>query len=349
MSSTKSTSVVLIDPHVLPKSEYGRDEWDLISKPTQVSRGSCARVVPMSLMEEMLAVLLLFFVFPGPALWVPLGVIYALVCCSWNTVLIVVSVTVGLAFYPVQFHSRSVMRSYFFRLILRYFSFRVIFDSPPDGSKHGIMVTMPHGVVPIGNILMIVFAELYCGITIHGLAASAVFHVPIFRTLFLWLGVLDASRATVAKALANKQTLGVCIGGIAEIFKSRGDNETIVLKNRKGFIREAMVAGSCVRPVYLFGNTQAMTCVSDNHGILESISRKLRTTVVLFYGRFFLPIPHRTPILSAVGNIIDLPQRDSPTDAEVDAYHAQFVSAIQDLFERHKAAYGWAHKKLVVV
>jgi 2-acylglycerol O-acyltransferase 2 len=152
----------------------------------------------------------------------------------------------------------------------------------------------------------------------------------------------------MARALANKQTLGICVGGIAEIFRSRGDHETIVLRSRKGFVREAIVAGACLRPVYLFGNTQALTIVADSCGVCESLSRKLRTTIMLFFGRFFLPIPYRTPILSAVGDVMDMPQCDAPSDALVDEWHARFVQATCDLFERHKASYGWASKKLVV-
>lgn len=38
-----------------------------------------------------------------------------------------------------------------------------------------------------------------------------------------------------------------------------------------------------------------------------------------------------------------------PTDAEVDAYHADYVAALVALFEAHKATYGCADKTLKIV
>ncbi len=38
-----------------------------------------------------------------------------------------------------------------------------------------------------------------------------------------------------------------------------------------------------------------------------------------------------------------------PSAAEVDAAHAGFCDALVALFDKHKAAYGWAHKRLRLV
>ena len=173
--SSSLRRAVLVDPATLSKSEYTAAEWPQVcaeSRSGPFADGECAQVVPLSLFEECVALLCLFFIFPGPALWVPLGAIYALCVCSWATCAAWACVGVAMAVMPVQFRSQSVIRSYPMRLMLRYFSFRVAFDSPPDASRHGIMVSTPHGVVPVGSILMILFTQLYCGIHVSGIAAS---------------------------------------------------------------------------------------------------------------------------------------------------------------------------------
>ena len=42
-------------------------------------------------------------------------------------------------------------------------------------------------------------------------------------------------------------------------------------------------------------------------------------------------------------------RRSDVTVAEVDALHAAFCAALVDVFDRHKGAYGWGHKRLVLV
>ena len=38
-------------------------------------------------------------------------------------------------------------------------------------------------------------------------------------------------------------------------------------------------------------------------GILRRISRRIRASLLLFYGRFFLPIPYRQPLLFVVRDV----------------------------------------------
>ena len=67
--------------------------------------------------------------------------------------------------------------------------------------------------------------------------------------------------------------------------------------------------------------------------------------------RFFLPIPHRQPILMAISKPIVIKEKvANPTQSQIDEVHAQMVKAHQDLFEKIKPFYGepYASKELLI-
>lgn len=70
--------------------------------------------------------------------------------------------------------------------------------------------------------------------------------------------------------------------------------------------------------------------------------------LILFWGRFFLPIPYRVPIVGIMAKPIDVPKKECPTQEEIEFYHNKLIEEMINLFDRHKAKYGWENKKLIV-
>ncbi|RYH10722.1 hypothetical protein EON65_39335 [archaeon] len=70
--------------------------------------------------------------------------------------------------------------------------------------------------------------------------------------------------------------------------------------------------------------------------------------LILFWGRFFLPVPYRVPIVGIMAKPIDVPHTDTPTDEEVDKYHTILMDEMVKLFDKHKSKYGWGNKKLII-
>jgi len=66
------------------------------------------------------------------------------------------------------------------------------------------------------------------------------------------------------------------------------------------------------------------------------------------YGRFYLPIMNRAPLTCVLGKPIAVPLDKDPSPETVDKIHAEFLTAMQKLFDRHKTGYGWAHKSLII-
>lgn len=61
-----------------------------------------------------------------------------------------------------------------------------------------------------------------------------------------------------------------------------------------------------------------------------------------------MPVPYRIPIVGAMAKPIPVPLKEDPTQEEIDAVHEELMAAMVRLFDTHKEAYGWAHKKLII-
>lgn len=81
--------------------------------------------------------------------------------------------------------------------------------------------------------------------------------------------------------------------------------------------------------------------------LLAKISRKLRMSIVFFYGRFGLPIPYQHPLHMVCGEAIEVKQEDNPSDETVQALMDRLVGAVQELYEQRKPE--WEKRPLVVL
>jgi hypothetical protein len=129
-------------------------------------------------------------------------------------------------------------------------------------------------------------------VQVYALAASAVFYLPGYRHIMTWIGCMPASRSNLSMLL-SKGSVAVIVGGIAEMFMVKSDREEIKLRGRKGLMRTAIETNTPIMPVYHLGNSQIL---SFGPQLLKSVSRRLRTSLGLVYGKYGMPIPHQVPI-----------------------------------------------------
>mmetsp|Transcript_22471 Transcript_22471/g.32800 ORF Transcript_22471/g.32800 Transcript_22471/m.32800 type:complete len:365 (-) Transcript_22471:96-1190(-) len=312
-------------------------------------------IAPMTLMEELFALIIFVFGVPGSAYSVPivLAVVGYFLGSVVKTIVIGFAILAPFAFLPAPFFEKSLSTWYSLQ-ILRYFSFKCIYAEPIEENKPHILVAPPHGVFPFGNIVTMIAFPSIMGFSFLGLASSAALRMPIFRQLLCTIGVIDASRASATKALNNNHTIGISTGGVAEVFEtnSKTGHEVVVLQSRKGLVKLAMRTGASLVPCYLFGNTRLYSLWCGGDGWLRSvlcwISRKLGFALILFWGRFFLPLPYRIPIVGVMSKPIPVTKCENPSNEEVDRVHALLLEEMVKLFDEHKASYGWADKKLII-
>lgn len=145
---------------------------------------------------------------------------------------------------------------------------------------------------------------------------------------------------------------GSCVllpDGIAGVFHSNRHREEIYIRARKGFVRLAIQEGANLVPTYCLGHTQLHDVSGGPGSWLMRLSRALRISVILFAGRFGLPVPHRFPLVLAIGAPIPLERCAEPTDEQVDQVHALFVERLVDLFNRRKSMVGWENRQVHIV
>ena len=92
------------------------------------------------------------------------------------------------------------------------------------------------------------------------------------------------------------------------------------------------------------------------HGLRVWISHALHIAIPLYWGRLGLYIvpspvgfPRRVPQQIVFGDPIRFETQASPTKEYVAACHAQFVDALERLFDAHKAEFGYADRSLEVL
>ena len=63
------------------------------------------------------------------------------------------------------------------------------------------------------------------------------------------------------------------------------------------------------------GNNQLFTRIgAGRNGFLAAVARRLKASPVLFFGRFGLPVPYRTPMVVVVGQWLPRVQMGAPSD-----------------------------------
>ena len=212
---------------------------------------------------------------------------------------------------------------------------------------------VPHGVAPFGITAYPLWSKLWNVRLCRWTVAPVVLKIPLVGYLIQKIGYIPAQQSAILEALTKREeNVGVILDGIAGMFHPNSSRyETLHLKNRKGIIKIALKAGVSIVPVYGFGHTAAYTVLVDPFGILERLSNALQTSLTPFWGRWgwLLGPPRRVPITVCLGNPVQCPQVDNPTQEQIDKYHSQLLRHYEEVFDQHKGAYGWKNKTLKFV
>jgi len=211
---------------------------------------------------------------------------------------------------------------------------------------------VPHGVAPFGITAYPVWSKLWNSNLCRWTTAPVVLKIPIVGYLLSKIGYIPAKAPSILEALTKRdENVGIILDGIAGMFHQSATHETAYLKQRKGIVKIALKAGVPLVPVYGFGHTAAYTVLVDPFGILQRLSNALQTSLTPFLGRWgwLLGPPRRVPTTVCLGNPVICPKIDDPTQEQINQYHEQLLENYRQVFEQHKAAYGWKEKTLKFV
>jgi hypothetical protein len=147
----------------------------------------------------------------------------------------------------------KLVRSYMFQCLIDYFNYEEIFEVKDDEllklmedrKKEGrsfLLCAAPHGVLSYTALCVVASSDMRYG-GLSTAVAGVVLKTPFIKHIIGIYGMIDASRKNMLKHLSKGGAEGSLVlytGGIAELFFCSRPQETLYLKERKGFIKLAL-------------------------------------------------------------------------------------------------------------
>ncbi|XP_003456853.1 2-acylglycerol O-acyltransferase 3b isoform X1 [Oreochromis niloticus] len=244
-----------------------------------------------------------------------------------------------------------------------YFPVKLVKTGELNPNKNYILGSHPHGIMCAGAFTCFStescgFAEAFPGMRASLAILAGLFRIPFYREYIMSAGLYPVSKPSLVHLLSKSgkgNAVVIVIGGAAESLASSPGLNTVVMKERKGFVRVALEFGVDLVPVYSFGENELYQQVIFAEGSLcrrlQDLFKKIMGFApCLFVGERFVLLPYRTPITTVVGSPISVPKRVTPTDEEVDHYHTLYMEALSKLFHEHKVSCGLSenHKLQII-
>lgn len=261
---------------------------------------------------------------------------------------------VTLSIIPLKHkHWDGFMYSFVFDIWKEYFDYTTDWSTLTKHNKEGnkyIFFEFPHGIFPMGQFISCCFIkEITPGKMICGTGADIIFMFPIMRHIMAWVGTVPAKRANITKVFKEGKHCAVIPGGIAEMYLMSEDSEGIYLRKRHNTVKAAIQEGAHIVPSFFFGNTKIFNVASGSgsDSWMSKLSRKLRASIVIFFGRQGLPVPLRHPIRMVTGNIVEVVQCDAPSEEQIQETMDRVIASVEDLYQNKKP--DWETRPLIIL
>ncbi|XP_076130626.1 diacylglycerol O-acyltransferase 2-like isoform X1 [Alosa pseudoharengus] len=234
-----------------------------------------------------------------------------------------------------------------------YFPVKLVKTAELSPSKNYILGSHPHGIMCCGAFTCFGteacgFKEAFPGVTSCLATLGGLFRIPLFRDYIMAAGLYPVSKPSIEHLLTKCGTgnaVVIVVGGAEESLTSSPGVNTVVMKNRKGFVKLALEYGADLVPVYSFGENDLFRQVKFSEGSMgrrfQAIFKKVMGFApCLFKGERWLLMPYRSPVFTVVGSPISVPKVPSPSQEQVDHYHQLYMEGLTKLFHKHKTSCG---------
>mmetsp|Transcript_86554 Transcript_86554/g.244662 ORF Transcript_86554/g.244662 Transcript_86554/m.244662 type:complete len:203 (-) Transcript_86554:334-942(-) len=189
----------------------------------------------------------------------------------------------------------------------------------------------------------------------HHTRYTATFKVPFFREVLLRLGCISVSASSIRYVLGMGPGNAVVIvpGGAAEALDARPGSNDLTLQRRSGFFRIALQQGVHLVPIYSFGENDLYPQAFRNESgtfvrrVQEFWLKRIGYATPYFCGSgaFCMPaipgnpIPRRHPIITVIGDPIECPKIEHPTEADIEKLKVQYINSLNNIFTQFADEY----------
>ncbi|XP_043337206.1 2-acylglycerol O-acyltransferase 2-like [Cervus canadensis] len=254
-------------------------------------------------------------------------------------------------------HFDVLRRCVVWKYMKDYFPISLVKTADLDPSRNYLAGYHPHGITAVGAFTNLCtegtgFSSLFPGIRSHLMLLNLWFCAPVFRDYIIIGGMVAADKESVSHILSREgggNLLAILVGGVQESLEARPGAYKLVLQNRKGFIRLALMHGADLVPIFSFGENDIHDQVENSPGtwlrwFQDGLQKIMGGSIPLFYGRgvfqySFGLMPYRRPITTVVGQPIEVQKTPHPSQEEVDRLHQRYMQELENLFEAHKLKY----------
>lgn len=243
-----------------------------------------------------------------------------------------------------------------------YFPIRFHKTADLDTTKNYIFAVHPSGIINAGSMAFFGtgstdYDRYFPGITPHLFSHKAQFYFPITRELLLFSGGCADDRRSMEWVLNNRglwakkgQACIINVAGNEEVLEQTKPGQvTLLIKQRRDFLRAALQTGASIVPVFSFGENQLYHLRPSGRGsFLRSIQDFVRSFTNIPFpiisGRgvsrhSFGFLPMRRPVDVVVGKAIDVNKVEYPSEEQVSQLQDQYLKELENLFNEHKAKY----------
>ena len=215
-----------------------------------------------------------------------------------------------------------------------------------------IFALHPHGILPFGGMINILtdcngFSQKMISIQVRTLVASFCFYIPVYREVLLAGGVCDASRYSASGILKSGKSVALVPGGASEALYTSQTEDVMFLKSRKGFIKLAMTHGCKIVPIFSFNESNTYNQLPMSNPQVMWAKKKFQAIFGLSLPLITNLIPRRVPITSVIGDPVDVPHLENPTDEEVSKALEYYIVELEKFYNLHREKYNIPKTKTI--
>lgn len=223
-------------------------------------------------------------------------------------------------------------------------------------SKNYLLNYHPHGIAAFGSVSAFAtnalgLTDIFKGITSRFLVHETSFVMPLMREVFASRGDCSVNSKSIDYLFSRPNSRGnlcaIVVGGLSEASLSNAKTLKVVVEERKGFVKKALIHGANLIPCIAFGENSVFDKIDFEEGsLMQRLEDKwyelFKFKHPLYVGKSIFSsklkgiMPYKRQITVVLGKPIQVDKCLNPSQLQIDTLHATYMSKLKDLYKSNK-------------